>query len=421
MTSQAHPPATADVRAEDRRLDVLEVLFAASACLAPLNLKVFRALTVYDLSIAVLAVLVLTGPRPMVWIPPSLRIAGLLLVLAGLASAFRSTYPMEAVFQVGQYAFVFFVQLPVILTLARTRRVIHATIGMLILGYLVVVVLAVVLERVQLAGRVVPFFNDSPNALATPTVFLAPFAAYFAIVQWRRGRWLLSLIAGGTVLYLFIWALTASASRGATGATIVALALFGAMGYDSRIDLRAIARVVLVAAAIVGLAVLVYRTSVFPDTLRDRVERTLDPQGEPGIAEGRVALNRAGMQAFLDSPLIGTGLNNFRYVAQFYDDDASFHEPHNLWIQFLAQTGLVGTGAFLFIVVRWFVLLFRTRSLTVDRIDRLLLAAFIAAFAGVLAQSMVAPLVLHRHYWLLYGLGMAAAVVVAQRTEPERD
>lgn len=403
-----------------RQLDVLEILFVLTAFLAPLNVQVFRALTLYDLTTAILAILLLAGPRHVSWLPASLRLAGLLLVLAGLISAFRSTYPLEAIFQVGQYAFVLFVQLPVVLSLARRRDIIHAAVGMILLGYLVVIVLAMVLGRAQLAGRVVPFFNDSPNALATPTVFLVPFVCYFALQQWRRGRWISVVAGGGAVTYLFMWALTASASRGATAAVIVSLVLFWALGHDARPTLHGVLRVAVIVAVVGGLVAIAYTTSAFPDKLKDRIERTFDPEEDRELTEGRVALNRAGMQAFLESPFVGTGSNNFRYVAQFYDDEATFHEPHNLWIQFLAQTGLVGAGAFAFIIVRWFVLVVRARSVAEERSDRELLAAFIAAWVGIMAQSCVAPLVLHRHYWLLYGLGIAAAVVIGRDVRATR-
>jgi O-antigen ligase len=293
-------------------------------------------------------------------------------------------------------------------------------VGMILLGYLVVIVLAMVLGRSQLAGRAVPFFNDSPNALATPTVFLVPFVCYFALQQWRRGRWISVVAGGGAVTYLFMWALTASASRGATAAVIVSLVLFWGLGHDARPTLHGVLRVAVIVAVVGGLVAIAFTTSAFPDKLKDRIERTFDPEEDRELTEGRVALNRAGMQAFLESPFVGTGSNNFRYVAQFYDDEATFHEPHNLWIQFLAQTGLVGAGAFAFIIVRWFVLVVRARSVAEERSDRELLAAFIAAWVGIMAQSSVAPLVLHRHYWLLYGLGIAAAVVIGRDVRATR-
>jgi O-antigen ligase len=286
-----------------------------------------------------------------------------------------------------------------------------------ILGYLVVVVMSALLEQDLSAGRVVPFYNDgNPNALAIPTVFLVPFVVYFALDQWRKGRRLSVLAATGAALYLLLWALTASASRGATAATIVSLLLFVAFGRGLELW-RVLARIGLVALFVTAAGAGVYWTSAFPDTLKSRIEGSIASEQDQRLSDERAALNRAGVQAFLESPLIGTGFDNFRYVAQFYDDEATFHDPHNLLIQFLAQTGLVGAAAVLFIFVRWFVLLVRTQSIAVTRSQRELLWAFVAGMAGLMIHSTVAPLILHRHYWLLYGLGIAAAVQLPLETE----
>lgn len=398
---------------QKHRLDLLEALFVFSAFLAPMQLQVFRAFTVYDLLTALLAILILTGPPRMSPIPTTLQIGALALIGAALASSFRSLYPVESLSQTVQFVFVFFVQLPVILTIARSRRVVFLSLAALIAGYQAVVLLAIFAGDVQLAGRVVPFFSDNANALATPAVLLAPFVLFLSIDLWKKGnRWWILL--GGAILgYLMIWALTASASRGSTGATIVSVGLFVVFRQDSRLD-RALAGIVVVGVVLV-LGAIVSSTNVFPDTLESRVQRSIVPEEGREISGGRIALDRAGLQAFFESPFVGVGFDNFRYVGQFYDDEAEFHDPHNLWIQLLSQTGIIGAGAFAFIVGRWLVLLLRTRASLDSSNDRAVLLAFIAAFVGILIQSMIAPLVLHRHYWLLYGLGMATASALAMR------
>lgn len=414
MSTTITPPA-ADT------LSRLELLFVASALLAPLNLHVMKALTLYDAVTAIIALVVLVGPGRMRASPSSLRIAAALLLVAGLVGVFRSTYPIESGLQVVQYAFVFFVQIPVILTLGRSRPAVHGALLTLITGYLLVMIVAFVSQRVQLAGRVVPFFNENPNALAIPTIIFVPFVLFFVLDRWRIGQRFAVLVAGGSVLYLMLWSLAASASRGSTISTVVSLTVFVALrdGWDrtARVAMRAATMLV----ALVAIGVLIHSTSLFPDTLRSRIEGTLNPSDENQVvADERVALDRSGVRAFLASPLVGTGFDNFRYVAQFYDDEATFHEPHNLWIQFLAQTGIVGTGAFLFIIVRWYVLLARAQRRATDRSDRQLLWAFIAAMTGLMVHAMVAPLILQRQYWLLYGLGVATAVGVSRHAGPHR-
>ncbi len=401
--------------------DVPGILFLFSAFIAPLNLQVIRAFTAYDLITALIGLLLLFGPRRLWWPPRSLQLAALVLLAAGLLGGFRSTYPIQSVLQVLQYAFVFFVQIPVILTLARSRLMVRVALALFITGYLVVVVIAFMVQRVQLAGRVVPFFNGNPNALAIPTIILVPFVLYFAFDLWRRGQHLAVLVAGGAVSYLMLWALTASASRGSTAATMVSLVIFIVFRNSWERPRTILLRMAMVGVGLAVVGATIYWTNVFPDTLKTRVERTLSSdQGGQTVADERIALDRAGLNAFLSSPLVGTGFDNFRYVGQFYDDAATFHDPHNLWVQFLAQTGLLGAAAFLFIILRWFVLMLHTQSRVHTKSDRQLLWAFLAAMGGLMAHSMLAPLVLQRHYWLLYGLGIVAAVELGRENDQGR-
>jgi hypothetical protein len=57
-------------------------------------------------------------------------------------------------------------------------------------------------------------------------------------------------------------------------------------------------------------------------------------------------------------------------------------------------------------------MLFRTQSITLSQSHRELAWAFVAAMAGILTHAIAAPLVLQRHYWLLYGLGIVTATQI---------
>jgi O-antigen ligase len=393
-------------------LDLLEILLVATAFLAPLNLRMFRALTAYDVATAFLAVLVLAGPGKLREAPTSLRIAAAVMLAAGLLSTFRSTYPIEAAYHVLQFAFVFFVQLPVILTLAKSRRVIHMMIAMFVLGYLAVVAISLLAPSTA-GGRVLPFYNEeNANALGLPTVFLLPFVLAFGAREWRGRRRPLILFSIGAGTYMMLWALAASASRGSTAAAVVSFTVF--IVCSGRVDRlgTVLRRIGGVLAVILVLGAILFQTDLFGEKLRERLAGTLAGQDPRAVVDERAALNRAGINAFLENPLIGTGFDNFRYVAQFYDDEATFHDPHNLWISFLAQTGIVGAAAFAYIIIRWFVLLLRTQSNTTNSSDREMLWAFMAAMTGIMAHSMLSPLVLQRHYWILYGLGICLCVLV---------
>ena len=404
----------------ERSFDLLEILLILTAFIAPLNLRMFRALTAYDVATALLGILVIAGPLKLRQIPTALRIAAAIMLVAGLVSAFRSTYPIEAAYHVLQFAFVFFLQLPVLLTLTRSRRAIDAMIAMFILGYLAVIAVSL-LQPSTAGGRVLPFYNEeNANALGLPTVFLLPFVLCFALREWRGARRPAVLGLFGIAVYMMLWALGASASRGSTAASILSLTVFVVCSGGIDRWRRVLLRIGVVLLVVLAVGVVVTETNIFGAKLKDRIVSTFGGSEPHAVTDERAALNRAGINEFLQNPFVGTGFDNFRYVSQFYDDAATFHDPHNLWVQFLAQTGIVGAAAFAYIIARWFVLLLRTQSFAERRSDREMLWAFIAAMIGIMAHSMLSPLVLQRHYWILYGLGISLCLFVAVGEPSER-
>jgi len=171
---------------------------------------------------------------------------------------------------------------------------------------------------------------------------------------------------------------------------------------------RMLMRAVGLAAVLTTIVVLLWNTGQLPSTLEDRVQRSFssDTEDRTHLVRDRENLADAGMRAFLDSPFLGTGLDNFRYVAEDYDLDATPQLPHNLWLQFMVQVGIVGTIAFGFFLLLWFRDLIRVRR-HAGQLDRLILWSMVSAMVGILTIFFFAPEMLDRHYYLLFGLGLA--------------
>jgi O-antigen ligase len=394
-------------------IEPVEAAYLLSVMLAPLNLGLFHALTAYDVATGLVAILIIAAGRRLHPIPRSMRLAALLLILAGLVSAFRATYPLQAVGQLLQYSFIFFIQLPVILTLVRSRSMLEASLAMLLIGYVLMVAMAMLSGPGHVAGRVTPLSTDNPNALGVPAAFIAPFAAYFVTELWRRHQGIAAVVSGAAMTAAILWAIAASGSRGAAASSLASMAVF-IVFYRRSEPWKMLLRLGAFFAAVGIAVILIANTHLLPATLGTRVEGTLhagSQQTGSAIVDDRVALDLAALREFETSPLIGTGFDNFRYVSQFYGDDASFHDPHDLLLQFLTQSGLVGGVAFVFLVVRWFLLLFRTQAAAELPETRAMACAFIASFIGILTVGIATPLVPQRQYWFVYGLGLAACVV----------
>jgi putative inorganic carbon (HCO3(-)) transporter len=141
--------------------------------------------------------------------------------------------------------------------------------------------------------------------------------------------------------------------------------------------------------------------------------------GDLATTEGpfsRLALWRVVPAIVADHALVGTGLGTFQFAYERYRrqtsavPDAPF--AHNLFLNFAAETGLLGLGALLLMLgggiltlVRWL------RRAAGDAEHRLISAMALAAFATLLAHQMVDGTVLRVHLaiglFALLGFGAA--------------
>jgi O-antigen ligase len=405
-STEAPSLRTDDFGASRHSPDLLDVILVTGAFVAPMDLHILKNFTVYDLSIALLAFLVVAGPLRLSPLPPAFLVAASLFLATALLSTFRAPQPVEALTQTLQYAFIFFVQIPVIVTVVRSRAVLRAVLIAFIAGTLVGILTAFALRVPSGAGRLQTIFDDTAGHLGQPTAYLLPFVLFFLAGWWRSRRRLRVVVIGGVAVYLLVWALAASGSRAGAIGTAVSLFVFvGLRGITER-PRHLTRRAVLAAAMIALLAFLVFRTGYFPSTLNERVTRTFTPGDD--LSEDRIDLNEAGVRAFAQSPLLGVGLDNFRFVAWRYGSPGN-QAPHNMWIQFLTQVGIVGTVMMLLIIGGWFLLLLRAHLVSKDRSGRDLLWAFLACGAALISIFMTAPLMVHRQYWLIIALGAALA------------
>jgi len=393
-----------------------QALVVGASVVAPLNLLLVRSLTLYDVLIGVAFVLLLRD-RALLMPPRGYLLAGYVFLLAATLSAFRATYAIEALTQVLQYAFIFFVLLPVVLSVIRTRRLALWCVVMVCAGTLGAILLALVSHHTQGAGRVLVFYSENPNRLGYPAAYLAPLL----LVLWRASRSLAPAARTASTLvclgsgYLAVWAVAASASRSSALGTFAALAVFvvcrPGIGPAGRV-----LRIAGLAAAVAAVAGALYVTGSLPTTLEDRVERSFTAEDQGTLVGDREHLANAAVIAFVQSPYLGSGLDNFRYVTPNYDLEATPQLPHNEWLQLLVQVGVFGTIAVAALHLLWFRDLLNAYHLAAPA-DRELLWALVAAMTGVLTIFMFVPEMLDRHYWLLFALGLAAAAGVRRDHE----
>ncbi|NPV46083.1 MAG: O-antigen ligase family protein [Armatimonadetes bacterium] len=132
-----------------------------------------------------------------------------------------------------------------------------------------------------------------------------------------------------------------------------------------------------------------------------------------GHSEPRVALWDASFQAFKSSPWIGVGMDNFpeRYL-EFRNPWLTYgwiywspkRPSHSAYIAQLAETGIVGTAAFLGLLAAFVVLgrrVVRQARADGDRGRYLLGAACLASFVGQMVAGIGLELFAHNHVWVI--------------------
>ena len=226
-------------------------------------------------------------------------------------------------------------------------------------------------EEFVLMGRFMRAYGtfSQPNPYAGYLGYLTPVAASLAIGAlwgwWRRQRssdlWIGLLTTGVTIA--LIAGIGMSWSRGSWLGLAAALLVVVALRNRRTALLAAVAMVVLF------LVLNVFGTQWLPSVISARLGDLggLAVGGDPSRIEitdenfailERLAHWQAGLNMFGDHPWLGVGIGNFAVVYPAYAMPHWYEalgHAHNVYINFLAETGVVGTGTFvaLWVCAAW--------------------------------------------------------------------
>jgi O-antigen ligase len=156
-----------------------------------------------------------------------------------------------------------------------------------------------------------------------------------------------------------------------------------------------------------------------PDTLQQRVGALGDVVGESAASyedtalRGRASENLAGLEMWRDHPLLGVGPDNFELQYQRYsaeiglDPRPKARSAHNLYLESLAETGLIGAVAFAAVLALALAGGWRARSrLSGD--GALLGEGVFVALCAFLLCALTLSSAYARYQWIFVGLGLAA-------------
>ena len=174
--------------------------------------------------------------------------------------------------------------------------------------------------------------------------------------------------ASGTLMMLFlIYTRTRGAWLGFSGALLagIVLAVYLRLKYEFGLfrGVHAVAR----SGICIGCLIIVFLGAFqsarmqqegkfrFDERKTDALT-TLTTSFSPGDARGRLTVWRHTLEMVVDHPLLGVGLGSWQYVYPLYDrgdwitDNVAPQRPHNDLLWMLAETGVLGLGAYLWLL-----------------------------------------------------------------------
>jgi O-antigen ligase len=197
---------------------------------------------------------------------------------------------------------------------------------------------------------------DDPNALAAYLLLGIGLAVGMAwsVRHESPARFRVACLLG----LLGALALLTTASRSATGAFL--LTAVAAMAFEpprflgaSRVVRWGARATVLCFVGVLAVSVLMRgtvedRSNYMPSGPMEAWARTLDPRVPVAdILEHRQVWWSGGLKMFVEHPLLGVGLGRFPKVLPEYEPDApALENAHNIPLQILAETGILGLALF---------------------------------------------------------------------------
>jgi len=238
---------------------------------------------------------------------------------------------------------------------------------------------------------------DNPNGFAAWLLVMAPLAlslAYFG-KNTRIIKLMLWLLTG-----VLIFCLISTDGGGAWIAAFLSLIFIGIFRHKKLL--------------VIAIAIVLILPFVIPDHIKESPGLLLSSRDIN--VNVRTELWQEALSIVKDFPLLGSGLNTYAVVALDYKiTERGGTYPHNSYLHMAADSGILGLGAFIWIII----ILFKTSFANLKRIDdkfySALLIGFLAGLFGFLVHSFVDVniymLQLGNLMWFIVGLIIAVQKV----------
>jgi putative inorganic carbon (HCO3(-)) transporter len=250
----------------------------------------------------------------------------------------------------------------------------------------------------------------SPNFFGEALVAGAVLAVYLALAARSRRERSTAVAAAAVMLVAVVY----TQSRGAFVAVAVAALVVA--------RLRRVPLPTLVATA---TALVVFGILVLPVEVKDRIgelgglaSSRISATSDSSL-RGRASENLAALEMFRAHPLLGVGPNNFELAYPGYaqhlglDQRPELRAAHSLYLESLAETGVIGSVAFFGLLGAAVRCALRARRMASDRTRVLLAEGALVALVTFLVAAATLHLAYPRYLWTFVALAFASQAVTS--------
>jgi O-antigen ligase len=174
---------------------------------------------------------------------------------------------------------------------------------------------------------------------------------------------------------------------------------------------------------VAGIGILMLLFPFVPTTYRDRLTSLFLVTTENGVYQdtslrGRSSEMLTGLMMFVEHPILGVGVGNYKPNYQAYAQQIGLEfrtearDPHSLYVQLLAETGILGTIAFLGMMYFLFEALNKACK-AIEQSPRLSVdwLPWISALRLAILSYLMTSVFLHnayiRYLWILVAMALA--------------
>lgn len=253
--------------------------------------------------------------------------------------------------------------------------------------------------------RVVSTFGN-PNVLGEYLILVIPLTV---ALLWERKGWLIKLAIGGLAAIMLL-CLIYTSSRGAWLGFIFAIGIFAVLR-DRRF----------LALCLIGLLLVPF---VLPPSYINRFTSIGNLQDSSSAYRLSIWLGSLKMLQDYWPSGIGLGLEPFKLIYPKYAFNAAYaHHSHNIYIQLVLETGIVGFLLFMGLLTVFYKNIFFGCNKVRDRFVSTLMIAAGAGLAGYLVHGIVENIWYNNRVlltsWVVIALGMSAFKLAASKPEVE--